>query len=146
MRLKLPKYQTLPRVIPLRVIEVMLIHAHDQVRNAKTEAATRRALRETAVMEMLFATGMRVSELCGLLSSDVDMIEGIVRIRGKGRKERIIQIENVKVLNTLRAYRNADETVDMPFFSIIDAIGSCPTSQYDWFLISTRMKLEQNYI
>lgn len=116
MRLKLPKYQTLPRVIPLRVIEAMLINAHNQVRKAKTEAATRRALRETAVMEMLFATGMRVSELCGLLSSDVDMIEGIVRIRGKGRKERIIQIENVEVLNTLRAYRNADETVDMPYF------------------------------
>ena len=116
MRLKLPKYQTLPRVIPLRVIEAMLINAHNQVRKAKTEAATRRALRETAVMEMLFATGMRVSELCGLLSSDVDMIEGIVRIRGKGRKERIIQIENVEVLNTLKAYRHADETVDMPYF------------------------------
>jgi len=116
MRLKLPKYQTLPRVIPLRVIEAMLINAHNQVREAKTEAATRRALRETAVMEMLFATGMRVSELCVRLSSDVDMIEGIVRIRGKGRKERIIQIENVEVLNTLKAYRHADETVDMPYF------------------------------
>jgi len=116
MRLKLLKCQTLPRTIPLRVIEAMLIHAHDQVRNAKTEATSRKALREAAVIEMLFATGMRVSELCGLRLSDVDLIEGIVRIRGKGRKERILQIENDEVLNTIKAYRNTEKTVSMPFF------------------------------
>ena len=116
MRLKLPPSRTLPRTIPLRVIEAMLIHAHGEIRKSRTEAEKHRALREAAVMELLFATGMRVSELCGLLSSDIDLTEGIVRIRGKGRKERVIQIGNDEVLSILNAYREIEVETDVPFF------------------------------
>lgn len=108
MRMKFPQARTLPRVIPFRVIEAMLRQAHGQVHSAATDMEHLLALREAAVMEMLFAGGMRVSELCGLEESDVDLIEGLVRIRGKGRKERIIQIENEEVLNILRAYKAAE--------------------------------------
>lgn len=117
MRLKLPHSRNLPRVIPLRVIEAMLLEAHSQTKSATTEVGRRSALRETAVMELLFATGMRVSELCGLRCQDVDLEDGLVRIRGKGRKERIIQIENDEVLHSLAAYRKVEvETDFVPYF------------------------------
>lgn len=117
LRLKLPQTQTLPRVIPLRIIEAMLRMAHQAVSTARTESQHRLALREAAVMELLFASGMRVSELCGLMKRDVDLTDGLVRIKGKGRKERMIQIENAEVLETLKSYRDHDApTSDGTFF------------------------------
>ena len=58
----------------------------------KTNAKRKLALRETEVMELLFATGIRDSELCSLKESDVDLPDGLVSIKGKEYKERIIQI------------------------------------------------------
>lgn len=116
MRLKLPPSRTLPRVIPLRVIEAMLREAHGQIHCAKSDTGRQLALREAAVMELLFATGVRVSELCGLRAKDVDLTDGLVRIRGKGRKERIIQIENIEVLNVLREYKEGEYEADVPNF------------------------------
>ncbi|MFM8530733.1 MAG: tyrosine-type recombinase/integrase, partial [Ilumatobacteraceae bacterium] len=48
------------------------------------------ARRDRAIMELLYGTGMRVSELCGLSLSDLDMSERVVRGFGKGSKERIV--------------------------------------------------------
>lgn len=57
-------------------------------------------------MELLFATGMRVSELCSLGPTSIDLINGVIKIYGKGSKERIIQISNPAVLSAVCAYNN----------------------------------------
>lgn len=116
LRIKLPPSKTLPRTIPIRVIASLLQEAHFRQSFSESECKRKNALREAAVMEMLFATGIRVSELCGLMIRDVDLDDGLIRIWGKGRKERIVEIENDEVLNTLRAYRASEKPSDQIHF------------------------------
>lgn len=94
----------LPKTIPLHVIEQMLLTAHQKMNTASTPLQQKYTLRDIAVMELLFATGMRVSELCRLNVSDVNLIEGDIKIYGKGSKERIIQLCNNEVLQILSEY------------------------------------------
>ena len=55
------------------------------------------ACRDRAILETLYSTGARVSELVGLSWDDIDMKTGIVRLQGKGKKERIVPIGDVAV-------------------------------------------------
>lgn len=50
------------------------------------------ALRDRALIECLYATGARISELCGLNLSDLDLEAGLVRLYGKGEKERVVPL------------------------------------------------------
>ena len=93
----------LPRTLPLRTIENMLHTAYQRLRSG-TPHQQEHAIKDIAVMEMLFATGIRVSELCHLDVDDVDLIDGNIRINGKGAKERLIQIGNTNVLAVLKQY------------------------------------------
>ncbi len=63
------------------------------------------SIRNRAVFEVMYSTGMRVSELSGMNVADVDMSRGIIRVRGKGNKERIIPIGK-KAIETLSVYRS----------------------------------------
>lgn len=49
-------------------------------------------LRDKAILEMFYSTGMRISEVVGTSISDIDFISGIVKVYGKGKKERIVPI------------------------------------------------------
>jgi integrase/recombinase XerD len=57
---------------------------------ATTEGDGALDLRDRAMVELMYATGMRVSELCGLSLGDLDLEEQLVRVLGKGSKERIV--------------------------------------------------------
>ena len=61
--------------------------------------------RDIAVVELLFATGIRVSELCELSCDAVDLKQATIKVFGKGSKERVIQICSVEVLKILRQYQ-----------------------------------------
>lgn len=54
-----------------------------------------RSLRDKALCELLYATGLRVSELCALTIDDLDLQDGVVRCYGKGRKERMVPVARV---------------------------------------------------
>jgi len=60
-------------------------------------------LRDRAILETFYSTGMRISELVGLNLSDIDFISGTVKVRGKGKKERLLPIGE-KALEAIRKY------------------------------------------
>ena len=69
----------------------------------KPDPATPWGARDRAILETLYSCGIRVSELVGLSDGDADLHLGIVRVYGKGRKERIVPIGE-KAIEALRAY------------------------------------------
>lgn len=110
VRVKFREPITLPKTIPLSVIESILSTIYAQRTNAPTNYKKRNALRDAAVVELLFATGMRISELCSLKSQDVDLYEKTILIYGKGSKERKIQIGNEDVFQILKEYKDSYAT------------------------------------
>lgn len=94
----------LPKVIPMNIIGKILTNAYDNFRQCSTDFARKNAIRNIAVLEILFATGARVSEICTLTPDAVDLTNHTVKIFGKGSRERIIQIENHDVLEALNRY------------------------------------------
>ncbi|WP_281249674.1 tyrosine recombinase XerC [Geothermobacter hydrogeniphilus] len=75
------------------------------------------ALRDQAMFELLYSSGLRVGELTGLDVGDLDLAAGLVRVLGKGSKERIVPV-GTKALAALRTYLDARSAVapDHPLF------------------------------
>ena len=80
------KDKKLPRALSLEQVENLITAAGDPDRSARCP------LRDRAIVELLYSTGMRVSELCGLRPGDLFLREGFLRCIGKGSKERIIPV------------------------------------------------------
>lgn len=62
-----------------------------------------RGLRDRAILETFYSTGIRISELVALSLPDIDFISGVVKVMGKGKKERLAPIGE-KALSAIRAY------------------------------------------
>ena len=96
--LSLPKLEKrLPKFLTKQQMEALLIAPFELLKIKKEKKAGRpvsqiAALRDVAVLETIYSCGLRVSELCGLRADDIDWSEQIVRVRGKGKKERLVPI------------------------------------------------------
>lgn len=82
------RWATLPKVLDAREVEALL---------AAPDRTTTVGARDAAMLELLYATGLRVSELVGLETGDVRVDAGLLRTVGKGSKERIVPIGAVAV-------------------------------------------------
>ncbi|MBU4199537.1 MAG: tyrosine recombinase XerC [Verrucomicrobia bacterium] len=106
----------LPQVLTVQEV-VRLLEAPRQVGAAaiknETDAAKRLWLdyamaRDTAIMEVLYSSGMRISELTGLVEDNFDVLSGVIKVRGKGKKERLCPIGGpaIKALGAALAKRS----------------------------------------
>lgn len=120
----------LPKTIPLGVIAKLISFSYQQIVFAKSDYQIRSAVRNTAILELLFATGARVTEICTLRSDNVDLLGNSVKFYGKGSKERIIPIENFAVLSILRKYHSLfeKEIPDSGYF-FVNKLGRRMTEQ-----------------
>jgi integrase/recombinase XerD len=90
-----PKFhRSLPHFLSVEEVERLL---------AQPDTSTPLGLRDKAMIELMYSTGLRVSELCGLRVSDIQMDSGCLRCIGKGDKERIVPVGR-KALGVLAAY------------------------------------------
>jgi integrase/recombinase XerC len=74
--------------------------------------------RDTAILETIYSCGLRISELCGLQAADIDWEQQVVRVRGKGKKERLVPI-GAPALEAIRLYwgkRRYSPTRNEPLF------------------------------
>jgi integrase/recombinase XerC len=78
----------LPRVLRHDELDMLL----DTPRPAIADDPEERRLRDDAVVELLYGSGLRVSELCGLAPADVNAAQALVRVLGKGSKERLVPL------------------------------------------------------
>jgi integrase/recombinase XerD len=74
-----------------------------QLLSTASDTGTPEGRRDVSILELLYATGLRVSELVGLNVQDIDFEEGFIRTWGKGSKERIVYVYPEALAN-LRAY------------------------------------------
>lgn len=111
----------LPKTIPLETIQQLFVTAYKELAAANPRTYHyKSALRDVAVLELLFATGIRVAELCSLRLEDVSLSDGSLRVYGKGSKERILHVGNNDVLDAVRQYEEAfhSEIVKNGYFFI----------------------------
>ena len=122
----LKKGERLPHKIPASDIAAMLaIHGPHALGGAPREQ-TVSDLRDQAVLELLYASGCRVSEISSLRLGNIDLARKQIKVRGKGDKERIVPIHDISI-TTLRAYLSQARP----------ALRKNGRSQ-DWVFLSTR--------
>jgi integrase/recombinase XerD len=115
LRVRAPK---LPRRLPKSLSEAQVNELLDT-----PDTRTTLGLRDRAMLETLYATGMRVSELVGLKHAQLSLHAGVVRVMGKGSKERLVPLGEeaidwlMRYLKTARPALAGDATTDAVFLT-----------------------------
>ena len=93
-RRRLPKVLDPAEMLRLLEAPARLRDSERQRPGAKAAAwfADYAAARDAAILEMLYSTGMRIAELCGLVEARIDLLSGTALVRGKGKKERLCPV------------------------------------------------------
>jgi integrase/recombinase XerC len=111
---RLPKFLTVQQLLDLLKAPGEELKRDSE--NGEVDATA--YFRDAAILETIYSCGLRISELCGLKATDIDWNEQLVRVRGKGKKERIVPI-GAPALDAIRNYwkhRDYHASDDMPVF------------------------------
>lgn len=108
IKVKFKETIILPRIIPREEIEQLLNYIYASI-SSFSGIQYKHTLRDAAVIEVFFATGARVYEISNIRAENINLNSGLIRIMGKGGKERYIQISNTAVLDILRKYYEENE-------------------------------------
>ncbi len=127
VRIKIKNDLILPKILSVKEIEQILkilYEAKNRISDTKSYTY-KEIVRNIAVVELLFASGIRVSELCTLKRSNVAHDFSLIKIQGKGNKERTIPITNKATRNALRAnYNNFEQSIIKQSYLFINRFGN----------------------
>jgi len=128
----------LPRSLPKSLTEADVERLLDSA-NAETPLS----LRDRAMLETLYATGLRVSELVGLKLTALNINDGVLRVTGKGNKDRLVPLGE-EAVEWLRRYL-ADARPPLMEKNLSDAVfvtarGDGMTRQAFWYLLKRRAR------
>lgn len=129
IRVKFKETQVLPRIIPRAEIERLLNSMYARLAGDGAGGG-KYLVRDIAVVEVLFATGARVSEVCSIRADALELDAGLVRIMGKGGKERYIQIGEPAVRELLKRYYTENEAaIKASGYFFVNRLGGRYTEQ-----------------
>lgn len=119
IKVKFKEAVVLPRIIPRKEIELLLNYMYSH-KPKLVGKGFKMWKRDIAIIEMFFATGARVYEISNIRKECIDLQSGLICIRGKGDKERYVQIANEEILDWLRGYywENRNEIEASGFFFV----------------------------
>jgi site-specific recombinase XerD len=100
--------------VPERSLDLITAGELDRLLNAP-DTKTERGLRDKAILELLFSTGLRVSELCNLSQDDVDLTRDEFSVRGKGEKVRVVFLSDA-AKEAIRTYLKVRKDLDDALF------------------------------
>ena len=109
VRISIKEPKVLPRVMTLQEASSLFSVVYQELgeyANKKDAYGYKEKIRDVAVVELLFGTGVRVSELCSVRYNDFGSDFSSIRVNGKGNKERTIQISNDATKKALQDYYN----------------------------------------
>jgi site-specific recombinase XerD len=98
---RLPVFLTVEQTVAL--LRAPIEELRRRLETARAAVDPKPYLRDAAMLEMVYSSGLRVSEVCGLRAQDMNLADQSVLIRGKGRKERIVPV-GAPALESLRVY------------------------------------------
>lgn len=128
-------WKVLPKALAQTEVERMMEQAGTSANHRQADAV---ALRDRAIVEMLYAGGIRVSELTGLGVEDLSLAEGRMLVRGKGDKERIVPLGRLAVEaleSYLRSSRPGLATARRENRLFLSVRGAGLTRQWIWRLV-----------
>lgn len=143
LNISIKEPKVLPKTIDLKEIKSILKYLYSKKNIIPINTYKYRILtRDILIIELLFATGIRVSELCNLNKKDINIQSGIIKIKGKGSKERIIQICEKDIKNILKEYLNLfEEDLIKSDFLLINRLKKKISEQSIRFMIKKYQKL-----
>lgn len=104
IKTKFREPQKLPKIIPTHLLNHFFKILYSEQSKAKTDYQRKTISRDIALIELLFSTGMRISEACYLKYEQFDFYGRSILIWGKGGKERIVPFENSEVIQCMDIY------------------------------------------
>lgn len=144
MRIKIKEPLQLPGVLTLNEIKI-LFRAVYNVKQACIDTASytyKSIVRDIVVLELLFATGIRVSELCNLKKGDVNIEQKYIQVNGKGSRERVIQVCTKDIIRIMKEYTNLFHPPGSGFsYFFINRLGSRLSEQSVRFMIKKHAQL-----
>ncbi|MDR1644960.1 MAG: tyrosine-type recombinase/integrase [Tannerellaceae bacterium] len=143
MKIRLKEPSLLPSVMTLSEVKKILNIMYKELSNNQNmDSYTYKAqTRNLAIVEILFSTGMRVSEVCNLKFEDINLKNGVIKVFGKGSKERIIQICQHETLLIIRTYYQCyKQEIKSESSFFINRLGQCVSTQSVRLMIKSYVK------
>jgi integrase/recombinase XerD len=144
MRIKIKEPLQLPGVMTLDEIKT-LFQAIYKVKNEYEDCegySYRSIVRDIVALELLFATGIRVSELCTLTKVNVNMEQRYIQVNGKGSRERVVQLCSPEIITIMEEYLRLFHPTGANFlYFFINRLGKRLSEQSVRFMIKKYVKL-----
>lgn len=97
-------FKRLPKTLNKNEVELLISAAYTNLNTQKNNYSRYIAIRDAAIIDLLFTIGIRIGELSNIMLDDIDFTEQTILINGKGKKERLLYISSIEVIEILKLW------------------------------------------